>query len=513
MNLSWTQRAMLFGKALTGNWDLKEGSQGYTMLKGILPGSVGAPPTRGTEAQLRGYGQLPWVRAVASRVGHAVSAVPWKLYAIKGKPTVGTEKRDWVKAKGIQLCGDRAMRKSLLARAEDEDSLTQITDHPLLDLLYDGNPLFSGIATRKVIQIHHDLVGESFLLKERGPLTNPDTKRNVPTALWPIPPHWIISTPTPTNMAFRISFRGWQGFIPASEILWSKELDPAMPYWRGSGVAQALSDELETDEYTAKYLKQFFYNSARPDLIVSPQGEMASFGEDEMARLEQAWLQEHQGFWRAFKPMFVSRPVDVQLIEGNFRQLQLKDIRSQTRDICMQVWGVPPEILGVLESSNRATIDAAGYLFAKYVVEPRLEFWRIEYQRQFVPEYDDRLILDYDSPVREDEEFNAGIMKACPWAFEIDEIREAGGQPPLENDLGTAHMEPTTMTRVMTWDAPDPKPNPMDLLAQQHGNGPPMPMTPPIAPPKESAQEKFSALDDDQLLAYALQEARQERRT
>lgn len=502
-DLSWSQRAFLLGKALAGSWDFKRGSVGETLLKGILPGAVGAAPTRGTEAQLRGYSSMPWMRAVASRVGHAVAACPWKLYAIKGKPRVGTEKREWAHRKDIQFCGEQRLRKNYLMHAEEEGNLTEIVEHPALDLLYQGNQIFSGNAIRKVAQIHHDLVGECFLLKERGPM-------KLPIALWPVPPHWVMSTPTPTNPMFRISFRGWQGQIPATEFIWAKELDPAMPYWRGSGIAQALSDELETDEYAAKYLKTFFHNSARPDLIVSPKGDMNSFSTDEMARLEQAWLQEHQGFWRAFRPMFLSRPTEVTPLEANFRQLQLKDLRVHSRDICLQVWGVPPEILGIIEHSNRATIDAASYLFHKLVVEPRLEFWRLEYQRQFISDYDSRLILDYESPVLEDKEFHAKVMTALPEAFEIDELRELADRPPLEKELGTAHYEPGTKTRVMDWEEPEePVAEPPSPLVVPPGHtvmNRPEPGQPAVTTPQAA---DFTAYTDDQLLDLAVKAVRQ----
>src|SRR5690349_16165376 len=283
MNLTWKDRLFFLGKALTGNIDVAPGSQGMKLLGGIFPGAVGAPPTRGTQAQLQGYSTMPWMRAVASRVAHAVGSVTWRLYALKSKGKNGPK---WLKRKDIAFSPDRYVRASLLQQAENEADLTEIHDHPLLDLLIEGNSLISGMGVRKLSMIHRDLVGEAFWVKERGPM-------NMITAIWPVAPHWIVSTPTPTHQFYRVSFRGWQGYIPATEICWFRDPDPAHPYWRGSGVGQALADELETDEYSSKYLKQFFFNSARPDLIISPKGDGAQINQDEATRLEQAWLNEH----------------------------------------------------------------------------------------------------------------------------------------------------------------------------------------------------------------------------
>lgn len=499
MNLSFAQRLFLGAKALTGNLDIKPGSMGYQLLKGALPGWVGAPPSRGTQAHLMSYSTMPWVRAVASRVGHAISATTWKLYATSKQPPNEGLKTDWYAKKSIQFCGDRKLRKSQLTDMEQEGTLREITEHPLLDLLHEGNPIHSGMAIRKMSSIHRDLVGESFWLKDRGVLLNGKTQRNMITQIWPIAPHWIMSTPTPMNEAYRVGFRGWQGWIPATEIVWFKDPDPAMPYWRGTGTSQALADEMETDEYAAKYIKSFFYNHARPDVIITPKGDNSSLNAAEMDRLETQWTNEHQGFWRAFKPLFSNRPIDVKVLEANFRQLQMKDLRTHIRDICLQVWGVSPEILGVIENSNRATIDAADYLFSKWVVVPRLEDWRLDFQRQLVPEYDERLILDYDSPVQEDKTFAKEVMSLIPEAFTLDEIRELVDEAPIENDLGKQHIERSTVKRVMNWEEPEPEPAPMLGQPAIPGQRP----KPTLVPPKPAAKwsdEEIAKFTDDELL-------------
>lgn len=495
MNLNWKDRLFMAKAMLTGNLNLKPGSQGMRLLGGVLPGAVGAPPVRGTQAMLQGYSTMPWVRGVASRVAHAVASTTWRLYSLRSKPKNG-DKPKFLKRKDIQHCKDHKIRKSLLTQAESEADLTEIHDHPLLDLLTDGNPLISGHQIHKMSMVQRDLVGESFWVKERGPL-------NVITAVWPVAPQWIMSTPTPASQMYRVSFRGWQGFIPATEIVWFRDPDPANPYWRGTGVGQALSDELETDEYTAKYVKQFFFNSAKPDIIVSPKGEGVQMGEAEAYRLEQNWLKEHQGFWRAFKPMFANRAIEVTQLEQNFRAMQMKDLRLHVRDTCLQVWGMPPEIMGIVENSNRATAAAAEYIFSKWVVVPRLEDWRIDFQRLLVPEFDERLIIDYISPIDEEKDFTLSVMQQFPWAFDCDEIRDLAGRPELEDELGGFHMEPSNLTRRENWEEPEPEPvgavDPFTGLPYTQPVPPQIPEEGAKKPPKEAA-----SWTDEQLLEFAI---------
>lgn len=51
-----------------------------------------------------------------------------------------------------------------------------------------------------------------------------------------------------------------------------KELNPLDPYKRGLGAAESLADEIETDEYAAKFQKKFFYNDATPTTLISMPG-------------------------------------------------------------------------------------------------------------------------------------------------------------------------------------------------------------------------------------------------
>jgi phage portal protein BeeE len=512
--MTFLERLEFVTKTLTGKLDLRPGGRGLELLSGVLPLRNGPPPNRGVAAQLAGYSTMPWVRAVSARVGFSIGSTTWRLYANKGLPKEGqparrdlrmrrtksgtsmfTDLEPAILRKDIQFAGLKH-RKALLGQIHDKDELTEITDHPMLDLLNNGNAVHSGLELRKMGSINRDLVGECFWLKERAP-----AKRGIPVAIWPIPPHWIMSTPVPGNDTFRVSFRSWQGEIPATEIMWFKDSDPVMPYWRGSGTAQSLADEMETDEYTAKYMKQFFYNQARPDVIITPKGEQNAFGPHETDRLEQAWTQQHAGFWRAFKPLFSNRPLEITAFPHNFQHLQMSDLRKNTRDICLQVWGVPPEILGIIENSNRSTIDAADFLYSTWVLVPRLEAWRIDFQRLLVPEYDERLILDYESPVQEDVEFKAKIMAAHEWAFEADEIREAAGLSPIEDEMGGFHMQPSGLTYRPDWEEPEPEP----MLAPGGFGatpGKPKPKPKPVAAKMEAAFEK---LTDDQLLELALQ--------
>ena len=371
------------------------------------------PPRRGTAELLRSYRTTPFLRAVDSRISAAVASTTWELYYVAGAKGLA------VRSLQLQRAG-WATRAALLGRHKDAGDLQQVEAHPLLDLLAYGNPCLTGRTCMQVTQLWLDLKGEAFWLFERNGAL-------MPIELWPLPPHWILETPTLGQPRFRVSFPGWQGEIPATEIMWLKDPDPENPYGRGTGLAEALIDEIETDEYAAKHTKAWFYNRAVPDLMVSVDGA----DEPQLKAAKEKWEGRHRGFWSAFRSFWHSGNMKVEQLGHNFQEMQLTELRDRQRDTLIQVHGMPPEILGILENSNRATIDAADYLWSRWSLQPRLELLRTEMQERLVPQFDERLILDYVSPVPADREFALKAATAAPWSITRNDWREMQG---LERD-------------------------------------------------------------------------------
>ena len=418
--LPLTQRMLLAWKAMTQLFDAQSAQAARGLLGGIFPASTGPVPHRGTFELLNTVNESPWIRACAGKIADCMVDVTWTLSYAKD-PRTGIPKRHM----GYVQKAAGPDRRRLLKGPQQEDALVEVTDHPLLTALRTGNSLLTGGELRWLISIYFDMVGDVFLVKQRNAL-------GTPIAFWPIPPHWIAETPTPKRRTYRAAWLAWQTELPDSEVLWLKNPNPVNPYDRGSGLARSLDDELATDEYAAKHTLKFFKNSARPDMLIMPAKDAAPFGELERDRFEQWWNEKLQGFWRSFRPLFLRTPVEVKLLEQNFRNLQLAELRKHERDTILQVWGVPPEMFGIVAASNRSTIDMAPTIFARYVLTPRLERWREFLQERLVPEYDERLILDYLSPVPADRKFKLEVMKAQPSAYQLNEFRQLAEDNPDE---------------------------------------------------------------------------------
>jgi len=348
----------------------------------------------------------------------------WTLYAAKDNSrSKGGSK--YLKLSCMQA-GEQAYRSAYRKSMAHRSSLEfeQQFNHPLMDLLSYGNEMMDGNAVLRVTQTHIDLAGEGFWYLEKDP------KFGVPSAIWPIPPHWVMNFPTRDHMFYKLRYLGQEIEIPVTHMVAFINPNPANPYGRGRGLGRAIADELETDEYASKHTKNFFYNQARPDVIVSG----ASITRDDANRLENQWNSKFRGFWQAWKPYFLTRDIKVHQLTQGFENLHMIELRKFNRDMFISVLGAPREKFGIVNESKRATIAAADMFWNKDIISPRVNFLRGIIQRELVPLFDERLILDFESPVSEDKDYELDVMKAAPWAFTKNEWRVQAGKM----DLGEA---------------------------------------------------------------------------
>jgi len=419
-----------------------------SMIAALLPGMTTTAPERGTVGMINAYNNSPWVRAITSRISVAVGSSSWQVYATK-TAEAGRFYRDH----RLQQCGIK--RRDFKRRSFDVPEgveLVQLPEHPSLELLNGGSYRMPGSIGRQMTQLYLELTGEAFWLLEPRSIGG----SVIPVGFWVIPPTWIKDVAQSSEGVFTIEGPSGRSVdVPAQFMLWFSNPNPVNPYGRGVGHLRAFGDEIDTDEFTSKYIRAFFYNSARPDLLV--------YGKDlqpaDVQRLEIGWTQKVRGFLQAHKPFFLNRDVTVKELTYKFREMELIDLRKWERDILVNGRGLPPEVLGIIENSNRATIDAADYLFAKGVVEPALEFMRTVLQAELMPMYDERLVLGYDSPVEEDYDFQLRAMQAAPFAPTINEWRSMQGLDAIENgDQHVFNMTQTTVDLETEGGTPQPLP-------------------------------------------------------
>jgi len=305
---------------------------GTSFVSGRGHTHIGAGPRAGTDNILKSYSHMPWLRATVNKVSDSVGESTWRLFVNTGSEDNKDGSKRAIRNKRLQYSSKTA-REAIYKQEKGTEDLKEITEHPLLDLLENGNDRLKGYGVFKTTQMHIDLAGEAFWVLEPNGIGGIES-------LWPVAPNWVKEFPTTGKPFYVMEISGKRAEIPEDMVISFIDPDPADPYGRGVGTARALSDELETDEYAAKHLKNFFLNGARPDLIISIDG----LRREDTTAFETQWNNKHRGFWQSFKPAFLNRKVDVTEVGQSFQNMQMADLRKQERDIIMQVFGLTGQL-------------------------------------------------------------------------------------------------------------------------------------------------------------------------
>lgn len=387
------------------------------------------PPQRGSKELLQAYSHMPWLRAVTERISLDISAIPFLLFVIRdantGAPISSRAIKRLKFAERNQALAD-IVRAQMTGRKFMMDGqaieVDPVTQHPILSLLDSVNPFMEGQSARQVVQAHLDLKGEGYFLIERDAM-------EMPKHMWPILPHWVEQLPTMSNPAWKLNVSSKTLTVPLFDVIWLKDINPADPYGRGSGYGQALGDELDSDEYAAEHIKAWFYNGARPDQIFIAKGQ----NKETLSALKHDYESQLRGVGKAHRSFWLGREVEVKEVSHTFSDMELVKLREFERDTIIQVFGVPPAVLGIEDSSDRVHVTAAERVYASRILLPRMERWRASLQRQLVDPIDENLLLHYVSPVPEDKDFILEVARAAPYTRSRDEWRALQDLAPDDN--------------------------------------------------------------------------------
>lgn len=380
-----------------------------------------------------------------------------------------------------------------------------VEEHDIYDLLENPCPTYrdlTGWNIRYFVFACYALVGEAYLLKVRN-------NKGVPIGLLPLSPSWVVTTPTVNSAYWEVypygSTSGNAIKVPVEDVISFKDIDLLDPYGRGRGVAEAIGDEVQSDEYAAKFAKNLFYNDATPSAIIyAPGGD-----KDTADQIKQTWREKMAGLFHAHDIMVMTgENTKFEKIAESPRELDFVESRRYLRDSALQQFHIPPEIVGILESSNRSTIDSAFYLLNKNVLADYLRMYERVMNQQLLWEDFDKervLILRHENTVEEDiaqklqianEGLSRGTLTVNDWRRAMGyEIDEKGGDVYLRS---MATMEiPFNSEPVELPEAPEEE-EPVEL---------------PDAPEEEElSEEEFNSLKSYIAKKYKINKGNEERR-
>lgn len=319
------------------------------------------PPGWGYQSYLQAYGQIGWLFACVNAIASAVAKVPWHLY---------------------DLSGD-GERKEIFA-------------HPLIDLLNNVNPFYTRYQFMYLGTMYKLLVGEEFWQINFN-------QGGQPGEMWLAPPAYMSVIPSATNYIDHYEYKrgAMSAAIPftTDEIIHIMTPNPYNPY-RGLSPAQALTTDLDSERFAARFQTKLFYNDATPGFVIKyPAADMPPM--ETRKELMQEWDERYKGFRNRGKVAMLWGG-EVQNVTLTNTDMDFNNLRHFSRDIILGAYRVPGTVIG-LSDANRANAEAGQYQFAMYAVDPELAAIREALNKELVVFFGDNLYLDYENPIPEDE--------------------------------------------------------------------------------------------------------------
>lgn len=303
-------------------------------------------------------------------------------------------------------------------------------DHPLAELLRRPNRRMAGKRWRLLSSVWRDVAGEMFEFIDHDPVDG--------VQVYPIPAHWV-TVKLGVSPTYQVDYpNGARRVLSDEQVVWLGEANPLDPYGRGVGTARAAADEAETSEMASSHTLAFFRNGAHPEGIIYLGGADAATAR----QAEADWGARHQG--TAHTTHFISGPPGAfgyQRLSTDFGDLGVLDLRRQAADVIRELYGVPPEVVGQLQHSNRATIEAALYILSTMITEPRAGDWQEERNELLLPRVAamvptgeraawEEARIAHVSMIPEDKAATREQMGKTAWAYTVNEHRESVGLAP-----------------------------------------------------------------------------------
>ncbi|HZB28942.1 MAG TPA: phage portal protein [Streptosporangiaceae bacterium] len=355
-----------------------------------LPGIFGLNP-RGQEAQMRAMGGMGTLFAIVSLLGDATAGPEWHLY-----------------------------RK---AKSGDPDERQEVTSHAAIDLWNKPNPFMHRAEFIKTYQQHRDLVGEGWWVV----VSNERFK--LPLELWPVRPDRMTPVPHPERYLLGYMYTGPDGeqvALTLDQVIFMRDPNPLDPY-RGMGAVQTILTDVESSRYAAEWNRRFFENSSEPGGIIEFEEELSDI---DYNRLRTRWNEQHKGVANAHRVALIEQGGKWVPRAFTNRDMQFRELRDVPREIVREAFAFPRPMLGTVDDTNRANMEAAEYIFARWKSVPRLDATRDVLNFRLLPMFGstaEDLEWDYDSPVPADREADDRELTSKAEAYKI--LRDAGVHP------------------------------------------------------------------------------------
>lgn len=290
----------------------------------------------------------------------------------------------------------------LVEHYKKDGSIEEVTDHAVIELLYNPNPEFSW-GELLYSHVAFGLISGNAYMEAITPDTGPS--QGVPKELWSLrPDRMTVKCNSTTGIRIGYEYNGPNGqsvVWPVNPIngkspIWHMRLFNPLNDFYGASPVEPTAREIDTANEATEWNKNLLQNSGRPGMIFSFKGNL---GETEYNRLEKKLREKYSGPRNVNKNLILEgegvevkpygfSPQEMDYIEGN---------RELARRICLG-FGVPPMLLGIPGDNTYSNYQEARLAFWEDTVFFYLRKVSSGFSRwQFLSTDQLRLVPDFDS--------------------------------------------------------------------------------------------------------------------
>ena len=331
----------------------------------------------------------------------------------------------------VKAIADEVGTLDLILQTRKNDQWQDVDQHIILDLLNNVNGFNTFSDLLKGTESYLDLVGDAFWYLPKG------DKTNKPIEIWLLNPIKITIVKSAEKIIGGYIFHNERGDkipLETSEVIRFAEFNPTSRF-NGLGALQAAAVAVDVDRYSAEWNKNFFFNAAIPSAVLETEEDLT---DEQFERLKQEWNDRYTSLDNAHKLAILQAGLKYKPAQLSQKDMEFLEQRRFSRDEILAIFRVPKTILGITEDVNRANAEASEYVFAKRVVQPKMQFITERLNEFLLPMFglDDRFWrFDFESPVPQNRELElkenetglrAGYMT-------INEVRGNEGLDPITN--------------------------------------------------------------------------------
>lgn len=400
---------------------------------GVLAAMAGgARREPGVSELLRGLIETAYACAIIN--ASAAASTPLRLYVRTG---TGMRKCRWPH----RSIGKFSRPGSLVRKiAAANESVDEVTEHPLLDLLDNPGLHLSRYSLLELIGLHLDSAGEAFLRAagDPGRLGAPGRLTVITPSAVTLIPKLIDVDDLESNSVLKFNVGGGD-FLPRAYdpdgLLWIKHVDPSRPYDRGRSPLRAAWESAEISRKQRSYEGDTLENRARPDVVIAAKDGALPVGREALKQL----IAKYTSIFRRGGnggAVGVEDAVTITPLNWSPKDLAELEIRQVSKAELANAFCVPLALLDT-KDSNKAVAEAALDQHARQAVRPRCR----KIADGLLPlarSYDERFFLEFDDPVPRDRAALREDVKAFVPAgvWSQDEARGEIGYEPKPNGMG-----------------------------------------------------------------------------